>query len=139
MIFTNTSRNISVELLGISSCKLTVIDEDLKQLDGINRLLNAYVREAPLDGGIPVQFEHGLNLEEKYITFTGNLIDVVYALRELDRLDDSLRDDITEQIVLDTMRQAFDTISAEKREGFITKLRATIEPEQQPTAPGLHQ
>jgi hypothetical protein len=106
MIFTDTSRNSRVELLNISSCKFTVIDGNLQQLEGVNRLLKAYVREAPLDGGAPVQFEYNLNLGEQHIIITGNIIDAINALHALDRLSDSLRDDIVEQVALDTLSQA---------------------------------
>ena len=106
MIFTDTSRNSKIELINISSCRLTVIDDDLPQLEGVNRLLKAYVREAPLDGGTPVQFEHNLNLDEKYIAITGNIIEAINALHALDRLSDSLRDDIIEQIALDNIESS---------------------------------
>jgi len=122
--FTDVSHNIRIELLGIASCKLTIIDNNLKQLDGVNRLLNAYVREAPLDGGSPAQFEHNLCLEEKHLTITGNMIDAINALHALNRLSDSLRNDIVEQIALDTYKQVLNIIPVDKQNIFVSKMQA---------------
>lgn len=127
MIFTDATHNIQIELLGISSCKLTIINGDLKQLDGTNRLLNAYVREAPLDSRTPAQFEHTLNPSERYIAITGNLINAIHALYALDCLSDSLQGDIMEQVLLDTFSQALNGIPVEKQPIVVSRMQTIMD------------
>src|SRR5208337_4276987 len=121
MIFTDTNRNIKIELLNTTSCKITIIDEDLKQIELIRRLLNAYTREAPLDGGIPAQFRHEVNIQGKHILIDGNMINAISALCDLDLIEDHLRDDIIEQVALDTLRQSIAAMHIERGGTLIDK------------------
>lgn len=136
MIFTDTDRNIKIEIVNISFCKLMMIDNDVRQLEGNKRLLNAYVREAPLDGGTPVEFEYKLCLDERYIALTGNLINAIKALHELDRLSDNLRDDIIEHIILSTTQQGLEALSTLARQQvFSHKLKENLPPSPHSSAP----
>ena len=132
MIFTNSQHNLQIELTDMSVCKLSVINNDLKQLNGINRILNAYVREAPLEGGKPVQFTHELKMEEGYILIKGNLIEAIQALSEIDRLNDQLKGDIIEEILKSVIKQAIPLIPSIRQKGAIIQLKeqldAPIEP-----------
>ncbi len=127
MIFTDTDRNIKIEIVSISFCKLMMINDDVRQLEGNRRLLNAYTREAPLDGGTPVQFEYELHLDEKHIALTGNLIDAIKALHALDRLSDGLRDDMIEHILLSAMQEGLNSMSTLARQQvFSHKLKENL-------------
>lgn len=132
MIFTDSQHNLRIELTDMSVCKLSVINNDLKQLNGISRILNAYIREAPLEGGKPVQFTHEPKIEEGYLLIKGNLIEAIQALSEIDRLNDQLKGDIIEEIVKSVLKQAIPLIPSIRQQGVIIQLKeqldAPIEP-----------
>ena len=125
MKFTNTDRNMGIELIDQYSCKITLLDSSSKpkQLEIMCRLLSSYERRAPLEGGSPIQFQYNLDQVGNCILITGNVMNAMRALCDMDFISDSLRSDIVEQVALDTLKQAINNLPVERQEGFIDKIR----------------
>lgn len=137
MIFTDSQRNIKVDVTDISFCKVSMINDDLKQLNGLNRLLIAYVRQAPLDGGTSVHFEHELMLEEKNIFIKGNLIEAARALNAIDRISDQIQTDIIEEVLKNVISQALLFIPNLQKKNIIGSIKDQLDLDVQPRSPKL--
>jgi len=96
MIFTNTQKGIRIELLSPTELKLDLVPKNDHQLIGIGRIITAYIRRAPLDGGERVHFELVRNAD--HILCTGNLTGVIVALRELEYITDELKNSISREL-----------------------------------------
>jgi len=125
---------IEIELSSPLTCKLVVLDNNLKWLEGTGKVLNGYIREAPLDGNPPAHFAYSLNLAEKRLTITGNVIEAIKALHAYKRISDKTQDAIVMHIVTEMNKQAFKAISAEAQSIFIGKIQtAILSPPHSPT------
>ncbi len=126
MIFADSTHNLKLELIDYANCKLEMIKSNPKELDGINRILAARIRQAPLEGGDRLNFTHKLSSDKSYILIQGDLIEAVVTLEGIERLTNELKDDIIERIVLNMLQQALDSMSPERRLAFADKLRASL-------------
>ena len=126
MIFADSTHNIKIELIDYANCKLSTIESNPKKLDGINRILAARIRQAPIDGGDRLNFTHELSSDKSYILIQGDLIEAAVTLEEIERLTNELKDDIIEQIVLNMMQEALNSMSPERRLAFADKLEASL-------------
>ncbi len=138
MIFTNSEHNMHIELTDPFTCRLSTLREDMKKLEKFSKMLTFYARGAPLDGGQPVKFEHTLCLNEKHILVKGDISGVASALCELGWIEDNLRDDIIEQVMLMMASQVKARISPARQELFAEKLNTTLRAtEQSHYTPGV--
>ena len=127
MIFTDSTHKVQIELIDRNNCKLTMISDDAKQLEGINRLLAWCIRKAPLDGGDRLNFTHELTSDKNCILIQGDLLDAVNTLESIDRFTKELRDDFIEQIMLIAMQNALNSMSTLARQQvFSHKLKENL-------------
>lgn len=136
MIFTDSDHNFRIELNNPFECHLSILNEDMRLLHGVNRMLVSYVRSAPLDGGEPVKFNH--QLDGTRILVNGDISGAISALYELDWIQKSLRDDTMEQVMIMITAQISSRISPTRHETLAEKLNTTLKTtEQSHYSPGV--
>lgn len=135
MIFTDSEKNIRIELIDRTNCKLTMISEDTKKLEGINRFLAWRVRNAPLDGGDQLNFSHKLPSDNSCILIHGDLIDAVQTLEGIECISEQLKINIIKQIGLTMTAQILKIMSAENQQDFAHQLREKLPPSPHISAP----
>lgn len=133
MKFTDIAHHIEIELSEIDlfnplSCKITLLDNNLMWLEGTSRILTGYIREAPLDGKPSAKFTHCLNLAEKYIEITGNVVEAIKALHAYRRISDSVQDEIIMCLITEMNKEAFKALSSGEQSLFMRKIQAAIQP-----------
>ncbi len=139
MKFTDYQRNTEIELIGMGTCKLYIINGP-KFLEGANRLFKAYARRAQLDGGDPVKFVHEVNAPEGYILMQGDIIEIIQSICDIDFISEQLQAQIIEAITSRFNQKARDSIHANYQPHFVATMRTCFETSlnQSPFTPPLN-